>query len=623
MTSDEQVLSPRLAIRPFDAVDIIRFALRTGILGPDPAERALRLHYEGRDALQWLVAEGHLRRRQIDLIRLADPTALPSRIGGYRIDEIIGQGGMGIVYRASGGNPPREVALKLIRGVHTGDDDYRTRFRNEAAIGVRINHPHVVAIHDFGVDGDRLFLAMELLRGGDANALVATAVRPLAPQRALEICLDAAMGLEAMHAAGLVHRDIKPANLLLTEQGRAKIADFGLVHVIDEPIGLTTPTTMPGTPSFMAPEQARKDPAMDQRADLYALAATLYFLVTRTFPFQGTSEIEVVSRSLSEPLPDPRLVVPSCPACIAAIIHTAGRLDPRERYDSAARMREQLALALRQVAQVAVSPPVVLETAPCDPHAETRFVVRASPRTPGLFAPSTPTPSSQNDSATIVRAALGLVAAMPTEAQARAEAASTMLAMAGDLLLVANAAKTSARPFLAELARGTVELLFQLDAWREHISPGSIRTLRQALQCLERLLASPATPQPDLAAVRILVVDDDPVSLKTARSALSRSSLQVVAHDDATAALQAAGAQRFDLVFSDLLMDGMNGFQFAARLRALPGYESTPIIFVTGVNEFEHSFRASAESANDLIIKPFLLTELCIKALVHLVRLGE
>ncbi|MBA3684230.1 MAG: protein kinase [Planctomycetes bacterium] len=598
-------IHPRKA---FDPIDIICLGMRSGVIAAGPAERAIRMQYESGNGIAMLLADGHLQQRQLDLLRLADPNAPVVSIAGYRIDETIGHGGFGIVYRATGGKPLREVALKVIRAPHANDEAFRSRFLVEAAVGIELHHPNVVAIYDFGADGDRLYLVMELITGGDAKAL-ACAPGGMSPQRALSICIDAASGLEAIHAANLVHRDIKPANILLTSDGQAKVADLGLVRVLDHREGFTAAGTTPGTAGFMAPEQARKDPTIDGRADIYALGATLYYLVTAEYPFSGDSEIEVLSKAQQQPLPDPRLLVPSCPAGLAAVILRAGRLAREERYQSARAMRE----ALTRVREDLPSDSAVVREIEAGRAAETRLHA-AKPPVPIIPQTTAADLGSMGERLCLVRAAQQELSSCTADAVELAAAGRRLVEIAERLKPLV----TDGHDPFHRLVQLTVDFLRKLEAWPSHITPGSIRTAAQALERMERHLVGPEGAIADLTGAKAMMVDDDRVSLTTACSAMGRSSITPVAFSTAEAALAAAGQTRFSLVFTDLMMSGMNGFQLAARLRAIPGYADVPIVFVTGIREVAASFRSSEESANDIIIKPFLLTELALKALIHI-----
>jgi len=259
------------------------------------------------------------------------------RIDDFELIELLGEGGMGAVYRAKEVGLGREVALKLVSAKIASDRDAKERFLREARSAGQINHPNVITILRVSEHEGRPYMILEFLRGGDAEDLRQAAGGKLAPRRALEIVRDCAQGLGALEARGLVHRDIKPANVFLTAQGLAKLADLGLARTQAGDDRVTQTGVIVGTPTFMAPEQAEGD-QVDIRSDIYALGATLFLLVTGRAPFVGKSPLSVVAKVLSEPTPDPRLHVPELPAAVAHLALTAMNKEPEERYQTSAEL---------------------------------------------------------------------------------------------------------------------------------------------------------------------------------------------------------------------------------------------------------------------------------------------
>lgn len=247
-----------------------------------------------------------------------------SRIDHYRIDGPIGSGSMGDVYRALDLNLERRVALKILSDRHRDNEELRARFTREGRAVAQITHANVVQVYAIGTCDDRPYIAMELLRGvdletvvGDRGALVS---RPAA--RAL---LDAARGLEAAAAAGVIHRDVKPSNLVLLESGVVKVTDFGLAKPIGATGGpaLTAQGIVVGTPDYIAPEQARGEP-IDERVDIYSLGCTLYFLLAGSPPYRKGDDredqyLKVVARHLRDPAPDVRVASPDADAELAEL----------------------------------------------------------------------------------------------------------------------------------------------------------------------------------------------------------------------------------------------------------------------------------------------------------------
>ncbi len=232
---------------------------------------------------------------------------VPRRVGRYEIVRELGRGAMGAVFLAHDPQLGRDVAVKLISAALAGGRDDRdevaARFQREARVAARLTHPNVVAVYDAGRDGDALYLVMELVEGRSlADQLARGEFPPI--ERALEIAAQAADALAAAHVAGVVHRDIKPGNLLLTREGRVKVADFGVAKAIGESTELTRTGMMVGSPAYMAPEQVKGIP-LDGRSDLFSLGVVLYEMLLRRKPFPADTVTSLVYQILHEdPLAD-------------------------------------------------------------------------------------------------------------------------------------------------------------------------------------------------------------------------------------------------------------------------------------------------------------------------------
>jgi hypothetical protein len=267
--------------------------------------------------------------------------AAPGRIAGYEILGELGRGGMGVVYRARQTKLDRLVALKMIlAGSHAGTGEF-ARFRMEAESVARLCHPNIVQIYDVGEHEGQPFFALEYVEGGNLAGRVKDP--PLSPRRAAELVELLARAIDHAHQHGIIHRDLKPANVLMTAEGQPKITDFGLAKRLDGGQGYTQSGAIVGTPSYMAPEQAAgKSKAIGPAADVYALGAILYDLLTGRPPFQADTAMDTVLQVLGEePLPV-RQRQPAVPRDLETVCLKCLQKEPAKRYVSAAALAEDL-----------------------------------------------------------------------------------------------------------------------------------------------------------------------------------------------------------------------------------------------------------------------------------------
>lgn len=231
----------------------------------------------------------------------------PDRLGDFLLKEEIGRGGMGVIYRAHQESLHRDVAVKLIlHGAKASATDQQ-RFKAEVAAAARLDHPHIVPIYDFGIDGDCQYYGMKLVEGHNLTKEIAEG--PLPEQEAAELVMTIARAIQYAHQQGVIHRDLKPANILIDTQGTPHVSDFGLAKEIESKGSLTETGAILGTPSFMSPEQASGQRGeVGTAADVYSLGAILYALLTGRPPFQSSSPVDTVLMVLEQdPLP-PRLL---------------------------------------------------------------------------------------------------------------------------------------------------------------------------------------------------------------------------------------------------------------------------------------------------------------------------
>jgi serine/threonine-protein kinase len=261
-------------------------------------------------------------------------------LGPYALETEVGRGGMGVVFRGRDEALQRQVAVKLLRP-ELNTEQARARFVREAQAMARVRHDHVVGVHAVADPPDGLpYFVMEYL-AGETLAARLREQRVLPPRAAAELAAQAADGLAAAHAAGLVHRDVKPGNILLDPgTGRAKIGDFGLARLGAVPSGLTQEGMLLGTPFYMSPEQARGEEP-DARTDVYSLGVTLYELLTGDVPFRGAAHLVLRQVLCDDPRP-PRLLNDAVPRDLETICLKAMAREPARRYQSAAAFRDDL-----------------------------------------------------------------------------------------------------------------------------------------------------------------------------------------------------------------------------------------------------------------------------------------
>jgi hypothetical protein len=273
-------------------------------------------------------------------------------LGGYRLLERVGRGGMGTVYRAIQISLDREVALKLLSPELVKDKNFVAQFFREARAAGQLNHPHIVQVYDVGQEGEDYYYSMEFVRGGSLEDRLRKEGK-LAPAEALRIALEAATALEYAESRHIVHRDIKPDNLMLAEDGRVRVADLGLALSLKSGADQKGQPIL-GTPHFISPEQAlRRD--VDIRSDIYSLGATLYRMLTGETLFKGATAEEIVKKAVREEPRPLREVNAAVPERIAALVHRMVQKDPDARFASAKELRETLQRLLHQPARTKVT----------------------------------------------------------------------------------------------------------------------------------------------------------------------------------------------------------------------------------------------------------------------------
>ena len=276
-----------------------------------------------------------------------DDLPLPYDIGGFRLVEEIGRGGMGAVYKALQVEMRRYVAVKILPRKSAEDPVYVKRFRREAQAAAALNHPNIVL--PISVDEDRglHYLAMEFVDGVSLGVWMAKEGR-LRWKEAIDLAVQIGRGLEHAHGHKLIHRDIKPDNILLDRPSRlAKIVDLGLAKRTTDQTNITNADKNPvGTAYYVSPEQARGESNLDGRTDIYSLGATLWHMLVGVPPFDGPNAAVILTKHITEPVPDPRTSVSDCPEGLVQVIMKAMAKKREDRYEDCTLLCEDLEAVL-------------------------------------------------------------------------------------------------------------------------------------------------------------------------------------------------------------------------------------------------------------------------------------
>lgn len=273
-------------------------------------------------------------------------TAVPRRIGKYAVSGLIGQGAMGVVYRALDPDIHRPVAIKTIRQALHGDGGgpaAAERFRHEARAAGRLNHPNIVSIYEYGQDdvGGELFIAMECIEGPSLAALAERGARLSLPD-VMAVMLQLLDALQCAHEQRIWHCDIKPSNLLVTQEGRLKVTDFGIARI--ESADLTVRNAVWGSPGYMAPERYAGG-ALDQRVDVFSCGVLLYELLTGGAPFNGSASAVMYQVLQQEPPPPSTVPQSASTTAFDAVVARALAKHPGDRFTTAHEMRQALLAA--------------------------------------------------------------------------------------------------------------------------------------------------------------------------------------------------------------------------------------------------------------------------------------
>jgi serine/threonine protein kinase len=320
-------------------------------------------------------------------------------LGRYRLEELLGQGGMAEVHRATDTKLARTVAVKVILAAHAIKGDFLERFLREARMVASLEHPNILPVYDFGEDNGVPFIVMPYLSGGSLRERLRAGAAPLPLASAWITQL--ADALDAAHAAGVLHRDVKPANVLVGKNDRLFLADFGIAKLLESQSGLTATGVVVGTPIYMAPEQAQGRPATPA-TDRYALAVVAYEILCGRPPFDGDNALSLMHQHVSTPPPPLSARVGGLPAGLDAVLSQALAKDPAARPPTC----RALADAVAVFAPAGITPPPSLASRGALPGSTTSPTILSTPEprpvtvAPGTTPwapPSTPPPVRLSD----------------------------------------------------------------------------------------------------------------------------------------------------------------------------------------------------------------------------------
>lgn len=296
---------------------------------------------------------------------MPQPTWIGQTIGGrYRIEALLGQGGMSAVYKGVDPNLRRTVAIKLIHPHLASDPEFVRRFEEEAAAVAALRHPNIIQVYDFNHDDDTYYMVLEFVEGETLAARLQhlrTANRRLPLDKALTLMATVSEAVHNAHERGLIHRDLKPANVMIDASGRPVLMDFGLAKIVGGSKQTATGAIM-GTPAYISPEQVRGEKP-DRRTDIYALGIMLFEMACGQVPFDADSALTLMLKHVNEPPPDIRTLNPGLSEGVAQLIEKAIAKNPAERFQTA----HELADSLREAATTRAVPASTVVSAPPPP----------------------------------------------------------------------------------------------------------------------------------------------------------------------------------------------------------------------------------------------------------------
>ncbi len=338
----------------FDSV-LGKLVVEKGLATRDEVQRCLdqqRVQLQGEavnegSLADLLIAHEMVTRRQLERLRPEIEERKKRQIPGYQLLEQLGAGAMATVYLAKQLSLDRLVAIKILPRKFTQKPEFVERFYQEGRAAAKLNHPNIVHALDVGNTGETHYFVMEYVKGRTVFEEIERRGR-YTEREAIQIALQVARALEHAHSVGLIHRDVKPKNIMITEEGRAKLADMGLARAVsDREAAEAEAGKAFGTPYYISPEQIRGEIDVDFRADIYSLGATLYHMVTGQVPFDGPNPSSVMHKHLKQQVEPPDHINPELSRGISEIIEVCMAKDREQRYSTTSDLIEDLEAVAR------------------------------------------------------------------------------------------------------------------------------------------------------------------------------------------------------------------------------------------------------------------------------------
>lgn len=327
-----------------------KLAVKNGFMTPEQLRETMSTLSENSNLTFGQVAlkRGFITEEQLKAVRLAYERMLKDKqkkemsVMGYEILSMIGEGGLGVVYRARQISMNRLVALKILHKKWVDDEEFRKRFLLEARLLGKLNHPGLITVYDVGKEDWKYYFSMELIEGRTVEDMV-DKDGPLPVPYAIDIAIQVAKVINYLKEQGVVHCDIKPGNIIVSKDDIAKLGDFGFARIGLE-LGKEMDETVLGTPEYISPEQAMGEKDLDFRSDIYSLGVSLYHMVTGKPPYEGPSGI-VMRKHLKAEIPDAKEENPNVSRDISRILKKMMAKSPDERYQSVEELMGELAVA--------------------------------------------------------------------------------------------------------------------------------------------------------------------------------------------------------------------------------------------------------------------------------------